>query len=113
MLREYEILGRPVRVLIYDTGRGLQVILEGGDSGHVGACALALPERTVFSASVPEHREDQVCRLWAQRLAQETGVPVVVTGGVHFHTLSKTQVTQVLTELEQVLNQLVLDLQMK
>ncbi|MEG2174985.1 MAG: hypothetical protein RR135_05835, partial [Oscillospiraceae bacterium] len=74
-------------------GRDLQVMLTGGEVPHIGAVALALPrpslrDSAVCSASasvlcVTGHKEDDLARETALRLATACQVTVCVTAGVH------------------------------
>lgn len=114
------VLGREIRIHVLDTGAGLNVLIEGGDKAHIGAVAVAGPglpvqsrmnapeqENPVFCMAFPEHREDVVCRRWAEALSPAYEGPVVIAAGIHYDGVDKAQIGEILaaleTELERVL----------
>ncbi len=79
-------------------GRDLLVLVTGGQAPHLGAVAmaeprpsLADPERLSATASVfcyPGHKEDELARGLALKLASALGVKVVVAAGMHWEDLT-------------------------
>ena len=86
-------------------GADLLVWLWGGDRPHIGAVAaahprpsLADPARRSATASVlvfSGHREDEIAKRTAERLAAALGVNVVVTAGLHWDAISPEGIKQV------------------
>lgn len=74
-------------------GRDLNICFGGGDTFHIGACALAVPrpslkDNTEISASASvicatSHKEDEIARSAALRLAAKFNARVSVSCGLH------------------------------
>lgn len=94
------LLGRPVRISVYDTGGGVNVLIEGGDRGHIGAAALAAPGCETAVTELPGHREGIVAKGWAEALSNRLGVPVSVEAGIHFDGITRPEIAAVLAELD-------------
>lgn len=101
------ILDREVRVTEYATACGLNVLLEGGDQGHIGSVSVAVPGMSVQSIVLPGHKEDIVSERWAARLCREKNVPVVVSAGIHFDEMSKEQSAEALEGMDRLLRALI------
>ena len=86
-------------------GRDLSVTLCGGDVPHIGAVAVSQPrpshaEAGVTSAStsvitVHGHKEDDLARAAAARLASALGVTVCVACGIHMDAIRPEEIIQV------------------
>ncbi len=91
---------------IQPLGDDLQVVLWGGDRPHVGAVAVAEPRvsrtdpvRTTASSSViclSGHKEDELARDAALRLAIVSKGAVAVTAGLHWDQLDADDIKDVL-----------------
>ncbi|MCD8190045.1 MAG: hypothetical protein LUD78_07470 [Clostridiales bacterium] len=103
LTRDVQVLGQPIHVLVYDTGSGLSVLIEGGDRGHVGAAAVALPGQPVQVLELPGHRDGVLCRRWAEALSNACQVPVAAVAGVHYDGILKPQIQEILDVLEEEL----------
>ena len=85
-----QVLGRPVTVRVERLGGDLHVLVHGGDAPHMGGMALAIPYLSagtrpsayLSSLSVPGHKDEELWRRMAKRLAVEFDTKVVVAGGV-------------------------------
>lgn len=74
-------------------GADLSVTVSGGDRPHLGCVVLAEPHRSTADPERPSattsalvralHRDDQIARVVADRLARALGVAVAVSAGVH------------------------------
>lgn len=103
LARDVQVLGRPIHVLVYDTGNGFSVLIEGGDRGHVGAAAVALPGQPVELLELPGHRDGVLCQRWAAALSAAFQVPVAAVAGVHYDDLQKPQIQEILDAMEEEL----------
>lgn len=106
LYRRVQVLGREIRIHVYDTGAGLNILIEGGDKGHIGAVAAAEPGAEIRSIVFPGHKEDVVCRAWAERLCEKYGGPVVVEAGIHYEKITKSEIQEILSALEKELGEL-------
>jgi gallate decarboxylase subunit D len=87
-------------------GEDLLVALHGGDRPHIGAVAISQPRFDVEGEPVTGactsvitvygHREDQLARDVAHRIARELGVTVTVACGIHIDKISPREIKQVL-----------------
>ena len=96
-------LGREVRIWFHNTGQGINVLIEGGDQGHIGAVGIAGPGMETKVLTFPGHREDVISRKWATVLAAKYNAPVVVNAGIHFNQITKEEIQEVLRILEKEL----------
>lgn len=96
-------------------GDDLSVVMEGGERPHIGAVAVAQPrpslvnpQRISASASViclTGHKEDEVARGAALRLASELNRVVVVSAGMHWDDLDVQGIAVVETNVEHLTEQ--------
>lgn len=99
-------------------GTDLLVAIWGGEQPHIGAVATALPRpslsdsrRISASASVfclVGHKEDQLARTVALKIASALNTPVVVTAGIHWDNLDENGIRTVL-ENSRILTDLILE----
>lgn len=86
-------------------GSDLCVTLSGGDREHIGAVALSQPHpsledpsRTSASTSIltlQGHKEDDLARAMAARLASSLGVTVCVACGIHVDSIQGQELEDV------------------
>lgn len=86
-------------------GDDLSVTIGGGDRAHIGAVAVSQPRpsrepggRTGATTSVialPGHREDDLARRTAARLAAALGVVTCVAAGVHVDRIQPGEIRDV------------------
>ncbi len=95
----------PVTLTATRQGADLCVSLSGGDSGHIGAVALAQPRPSLadpekISAStsvitVCGHKEDRLACEVAEQIAQKINGIVTVSCGIHIDDASQNQIGQI------------------
>ncbi len=105
-----------------EIGRDLVVTVYGGDRPHVGAVALGIPRPSLadakkISASVSVltltgHKEDELAKMMAHKLASNLNRVTIVTAGLHIDHISqegieilKNNAVTVLERLLQILEQ--------
>lgn len=93
-----------------DTGQGVEILLTGGHSPHIGAVVMALPRPSLaeggapscdtFVLPVPGHKDfipaEHVAAIFSKALA----VPVVVTCGIHSDSMSGEEIGLVLSNVD-------------
>jgi hypothetical protein len=94
--------GARLEAVCVSAGADLVVTVGGGERPHVGAAALALslprlkdPSRLTESSSllaVPGHKEEDLARDGARRLARALARSVVVTVGIHDDRISRARI---------------------
>lgn len=102
-------------------GPDLVVCVGGGSRYHVGAAATAtvLPSlkdsrRLTSSASVitvPGHKEDEIARAAALRLARALHCTVTVTAGIHIDNASPEDIAALVADFEALIDRLLTALQ--
>ncbi|MCL2766177.1 MAG: hypothetical protein FWD21_00655 [Peptococcaceae bacterium] len=110
----YAIGNGPCRVemTVTLTGNGLVVQIYGGDGPHVGALALSQPRpsrtgnnKTSCSTSVLTllgHKEDEVAKPAAEKIAKAINQPVVVVAGLHVDHAGTNTITELVDNCQQV-----------
>ncbi len=101
-----QVLEKPININILDTGRGINVLIAGGDSAHIGAVSIAQPGQPVITHEFEGHRDSAVSDRWAAVLCERFGVPVVISCGIHYDGITKDRITAVCSELDAFLEKL-------
>ena len=109
--KEIVILNRRVAIAVYRTREGINVLIEGGDKGHIGAVAVARDGEIVESVCFPGHREDIVCESWAKEISGLVPRPAVVEAGIHYDKISKGQIEEVMEALKALSKELMEELE--
>ncbi|MBN2791423.1 MAG: hypothetical protein JXQ81_02840 [Desulfuromonadales bacterium] len=97
-------------------GNDLLIALHGGDRSHIGAVAVSQPRSALKVGDVGAstsvitilgHREDQLARDVAHRIAGETGVIATVACGIHFDQINVREIKQVILLSERLTSRLI------
>ncbi|WP_027723258.1 hypothetical protein [Maridesulfovibrio zosterae] len=109
-----------IRMHVICMGNDLCVSIGGGDKSHIGAVALAISHRalsgcdkidaSVSLLTVTGHKEDELARKVAYKLAVEFNCTVSVSCGIHLDGASIQEITQVLDEADGLLGEAVVKL---
>ncbi|HWQ41575.1 MAG TPA: hypothetical protein VN456_06010 [Desulfosporosinus sp.] len=95
-----------ISLVVMDTGNGLNGLLTGGSKPHVGGVVLALPRPSlsgegwstdVYITPVPGHKDIDVARIVAEKLARELQCPVVITAGIHSDHLRPEELNEIIS----------------
>ena len=105
-----------VEAVVVCCGKDLSICIGGGDTFHVGAAALAVPRPSLenhnkISASasvicVTSHKEDQIAREAALRLAARFNARVSVSCGLHIDNATDGQIAELYHHFRQVLDKM-------
>ncbi len=105
-----------VEAVVVVTGRDLTVTIGGGEAYHVGAVALAVPRPSLAdpaqrSAStsvicVTGHKEDDLARTTAARLAAQFDRVVVVSAGIHLDRASPADIATMIRHANDVIDRI-------
>jgi hypothetical protein len=95
-----------VEAHVRSVGEDLLVAISGGEKPHIGAVAVAQPrpslkDPTVTSATASVicyvgHKEDDLAKHAAEKLAASFNTRVVVTAGIHWDNLSEKGIQKVI-----------------
>lgn len=108
--------GFDVEVRATFIGADLLVTCTGGDKPHIGAVAVAHP-RDHHDASEPQgpvaniiclsgHREDELARSASLKLCNLLETTVTVVAGMHWREIDKQGIEQVVTNVENLIEEL-------
>jgi len=96
-------------------GGDLLISLLGGDEPHIGAVAVSVPHPSLsdpdkLSASTSvycflEHKEDDLARKYAGRIAKRLNTKTVVTAGIHVSNITSPGIEKVVNNCEILIEQ--------
>ena len=97
---------RRVEVAAFICGKDIVVVIEGGTRYHIGAVALAVPrpsiaDPTQISASasvlcVTGHKEDELARHTALKIASTLNCTVTVIAGIHIDEANAQAISELM-----------------
>lgn len=104
-----------IRLRALFMGKDLCVLLDGGDTPHIGAVALAT--HTAYTAQeenctphvfcLPNHREDVLSAEIAQKLCEHLACTVTCLCGIHIDAISPTEINTVLRLAQELTDELI------
>ena len=101
-----QVLGKNIEVIVIDTGRGINAVIAGGDSLHIGAVSIKQPGEELVRWEFPGHRDSTVSDRWAAVLSDRYNSAAVVTCGIHYDNISRDQIMEVVEALERLLGEI-------
>lgn len=107
-LKKIVVLEKEIRIQAYNTQNGINVMIEGGDKGHIGAVSVISPDTELYTVTFPTHKENVICSHWASRISEEYDMPVVVEAGVHYDGIGKKQIDKIIEVLDRELDRMLL-----
>lgn len=106
-----------LKARVMKLGEDYVVCIWGGDRPHVGAVGMALPRPSLKDPEVrsstgsvftyPGHKEDQLVKEAAERLASALGGNVVVCAGAHWHELDPQGIEEVLANSRKLISTII------
>lgn len=97
---EDELIMRAVEI-----GGDWLVIVAGGTMPHIGCTVLAMPRESIRGdgnlsstasvLNVTGHKDVEICRYVAEKIAACTGKTVVCTGGIHIDEITSDQISSI------------------
>ncbi|WP_027356343.1 prenylated flavin chaperone LpdD [Desulfofundulus thermocisternus] len=98
------------------TGDGIILTLLGGEKPHIGAMVMSIPRPSMAdprklscnSTLVPRlgHKEDEIVKPLAEKLAKASGQVVVAIAGLHVENAQKEDINLLIDNSWQVMQQL-------
>lgn len=86
-----------VEIIAVPVGEDLMVMLQGGQRPHIGAVAVSIPRPSLKNPEITSattsvyalvgHKEDELAKAAAQRLASALNKNVVLTAGIHVENI--------------------------
>ena len=94
-----------VKLELRAQGRDFLVLIGGGED-HVGAVAVASPEKIEMMV-IPPHKEGPLAQTAAQMVAQKSGRNCVAVAGIHQDNITSGEIQAVLRNFHVALERLV------
>lgn len=110
-----------IQVRALRSGSDLAVVINGGDRAHIGAVALSQPRPSLknngdISASTSVltllgHKEDEIARASAHRIASVLNTTVTVACGIHIDNINENGLRQVRELIDDATGELIATLE--
>ncbi|WP_425801606.1 hypothetical protein [Desulfitobacterium sp. Sab5] len=109
-----------LKLQLYDTGNGLQGLLTGGETPHIGGVVLAVPRKSLtgegwsadlYITPVPNHKDVDFAYPLANSLARLSHSPVVITAGIHSDSITSEELDQLRSSLDAMMKQVFQELE--
>lgn len=101
-----------LRVSLKKAGNDYAILVEGGESPHIGCTVLAVPRPSLRGdgavsctssvLNVTGHKDEEICREIAETICKRKGSVVVCTGGFHADGITAEQIGELLGVLPEV-----------
>lgn len=102
-----------IEAVVHKTGDDIAVIISGGDRAHIGCAVIAVPRpsldgsdkvsSTASVINVTGHKDEQICRHIAEKLAADRNATVMCSGGVHIDGINEDQITDVMSAVNEII----------
>lgn len=99
--KEVTLLGKKVQIFICQTDCGVQLLIAGGDRSHIGSVSIADEQSNLVSHVFDGHRDNVIGDQWAKVLSQKWKVPVVVSVGIHYDSITPQEIQLVVETMTQ------------
>ena len=87
----------------------MQLLIAGGDRSHIGSVSIADEQSNLVSHVFDGHRDNVISGQWAKVLSQKWKVPVVVSVGIHYDSITPQEIQFVVETMTQLLHEIVQD----
>lgn len=98
---------KSVRLQVIEAGEDKVFLVTGGKS-HIGAVATFYSDRERVSGAtvhIPGHKEQELCERLARKAAAHLKVTVTVIMGIHFDTITRMQIDEIVQTAEKLLDE--------
>lgn len=93
-------------------GEDYNILVSGGERPHIGCTVLAIPRlsldgtkkisSTASVMNVTGHKDEEVCRYLAEKVAAGKNAVVVCTGGIHMDGITKEQIEIIVETVKRI-----------
>lgn len=104
------VLNQPIRMEAVLLHSGMNILLFGGDAPHIGSVAVLSPTGEMNIHTFPGHREDVICRTWAEAFQATEWKPAVISVGIHYDEIDRQGIQTVLDAADTLLSRLLEEL---
>jgi len=106
-----------LRMRALPMGKDLCVTISGGDLEHIGAVALGVPHpslidpdktsATVSSLAIPAHKEDELARAVAKKIASALHATVCVSCGIHLDDAKAQEIEDIVASVMEMTEKMI------
>ena len=111
-----------LKVLVISQGEDYHILLGGGERPHIGCTVLAIPRpslqndkkemsSTASVINVTGHKDEQLCRYLAEKIAARTQAVTVCTGGFHVDHITSEQIEEVIEAVREIADEILIAIQ--
>ncbi len=104
-----------IHMLVTRTAQGVIVQMLGGDEPHIGATVISHPrpslaDQTLTSCNsivIPElgHKEDELAKPLAEKIATTLNCPVVFVAGIHVHNACPATISRIIQSCQRLVDE--------
>lgn len=97
-------------------GNDYCVQIRGGDKPHIGCAVLSVPRPSLKDATKQSvtssvlnqigHKDEQICRYVAEKIAREKETVTLCTGGFHVDDITREQIEEVMEAVKELTQEL-------
>lgn len=110
-MRRFELtrtlLGADITAQVLLLDEGVQASVFGGTLPHIGAVSVVSPGGEVTTQQFPAHKDGAVSERWARALSAAGHRPAAVTAGIHYDSLSRQGIDEVLALTDEMLAEVI------
>lgn len=103
-------LGKEIRAVVWVLDLGIVVMIAGGDLSHVGSVSVVNGQGELQTISFPNHKDWYIGDVWAKKIFEVAHVPVSVSAGIHYDSISAEEIRQVQEIAQDMLEEICLEL---
>ena len=114
LIYEKELSFSKLYMNVLRAGDNYNITILGGDKPHIGSTVIAIPRLSLSGdgsisatssvVNVTGHKDEEICRLVAEKAAINKNAIVVCSGGFHIYNISKEKIKEVLKATEELID---------
>lgn len=99
----------------YKIGKEYCIHVSGGERPHIGCVVLAMPRPSLRNPDVTSatssvlnvtgHKDEYICRQFAETIAKRTNTVTVCTGGFHMDGITAEQIQELMDCIERLVEE--------
>lgn len=102
-----KVLGNDITANIQILDHGVCATIVGGQLSHIGSISVINDDGVLQTTIFIGHKDNVIGDKWARKLFEQYRVPVVVTAGIHYDNVSRSDIYQLINVTEKMLSQII------
>lgn len=103
-----EFMGFPIKARVIKFSQGVNICLTGGSREHIGAVSLVSPAGDISTTVFKSHKDDIISSLWAKEMVKANIMPAVISVGIHYDNINKSEIECILDLVDQLLRKIII-----